>query len=115
MRQLRGNLNPAVAERRQRPLPLQRLRPLLQDERPEQAPRQAQAAIGEFQATALAAGLPCMSVVFTLWFRSPYMDMSFIYMINSARTICTLCRVYHVYYCHNMPIQWCYVLGKPLT
>ena len=32
MRQLCGNLNPVVAERRQRPLPLQRLRPLLQDE-----------------------------------------------------------------------------------
>ena len=42
VRQLRGDLDSAVAARRQRTLPLQRLRTLLQNEREQQAARQAQ-------------------------------------------------------------------------
>ena len=47
MRQLWRELDPSVAAGRQRKLPLQRLRPLLQDERDQQAARQAQEADGE--------------------------------------------------------------------
>lgn len=47
MRQLRGHEYAAVATGRHGPLPLQRLWTLLQDERPEQAPHQAQAETGE--------------------------------------------------------------------
>jgi hypothetical protein len=47
MRQLRGDEHAPVAARRHRPLPLQRLRTLLQDERPEQTSHQAQTKIGE--------------------------------------------------------------------
>lgn len=47
VRELRRHVHPAVAKGRDGPLPLQRLRTLLQDERPEQAPHQAQAATGE--------------------------------------------------------------------
>ena len=42
MRQLRRDLDSSVAAGRQRALPLQRLRTLLQDERDQQAARQAQ-------------------------------------------------------------------------
>ena len=42
MRQLRSDVDAAVAEGRNRPLPLQRLRPLLQDERPEPTSHQTQ-------------------------------------------------------------------------
>ena len=44
MRQLRGDVNAALAEGRDGPLPVQRLRPLLQDERPEPAADQTQTA-----------------------------------------------------------------------
>lgn len=47
MRELWRDQHSAVATRRHRPLPLQRLRPLLQDERTEPTPDQAQAKIGE--------------------------------------------------------------------
>ena len=47
MRQLRRKLDSAVETRRQWQLPLQRLRALLQDERDQQAARQAQEANGE--------------------------------------------------------------------
>ena len=47
MRQLRGDLDTAVAARRQRALPLQRLRTLLQDERDQQAARQTKAKDGK--------------------------------------------------------------------
>lgn len=47
MRQLRSDEYPPVAARRHRPLPLQRLWTVLQDERTESAPHQAQAKIGE--------------------------------------------------------------------
>ena len=40
-------LDPVVAQGRQRPLPLQRLRTLLQNERPEQATHQAQETTGK--------------------------------------------------------------------
>ena len=50
VRQLRGDLDSPVAAGRQRTLPLQRLRPLLQDERDQQAARQAQEADGELRA-----------------------------------------------------------------
>ena len=41
MCQLRSNIDPAVAPGRERALPLQRLWPLLQDERHQSASRQA--------------------------------------------------------------------------
>ena len=47
VRQLWCHLDPSVAARWQRTLPLQCLRPLLQDERHQQAARQAQEANGE--------------------------------------------------------------------
>lgn len=47
MRQLRGDEHAAVATRRDRTLPLQRVRTLLQDERTEQTSNQAKAKIGE--------------------------------------------------------------------
>ena len=47
MRQLRGDLDSPVAAGRQRTLPLQRLRPLLQDERDQPAARQTKAKDGE--------------------------------------------------------------------
>ena len=47
VRQLRRKLDSAVETRRQWQLPLQRLRALLQDERDQQAARQAQEANGE--------------------------------------------------------------------
>lgn len=47
MRQLWRHLDAAVAPRRHRPLPLQRLRPLPQDERHEPAPGQAAATAGK--------------------------------------------------------------------
>ena len=42
MRQLRRHVDAALAPRPQRPLLVQRVRPLLQDERHQQAPHQAQ-------------------------------------------------------------------------
>lgn len=47
MRELWRDQHSSVATRRHRPLSLQRLRPLLQDERTEPTPDQAQAKIGE--------------------------------------------------------------------
>lgn len=47
MRELWSHLHPAVAAGRDGPLPLQRVRPVPQDERPEQTPYQAQAQTGE--------------------------------------------------------------------
>ena len=49
VRELWRHVYATVAEGRERPLPVQRLRPLLQDERPKQAPHQAQAEIGELK------------------------------------------------------------------
>lgn len=47
MRKLRRNLHSAMATRRHRPLPVQRMRSLPQDERNESAPGEAAAAIGK--------------------------------------------------------------------
>ena len=47
MRQLRRHLDAAVAARRHRPLPLQRVRPLPQDERDEQTAGKAVAEISK--------------------------------------------------------------------
>ena len=47
VRELRGNVDPSVAPRRQRTLPLQRVRALLQDERHQQAARETKAKDGE--------------------------------------------------------------------
>ena len=47
MRELRSNFNPVVAPRRERPLLVQRLRALLQDERHQSTSRQAQEAPGK--------------------------------------------------------------------
>ncbi len=47
MCELRSHLHPAVAAGRNGPLPLQRVRPVPQDERPEPAPYQAKAQTGE--------------------------------------------------------------------
>ena len=47
MRQLRSNVNAALASWRQRPLLVQRVRPLLQDERTKPAADQAQEKAGE--------------------------------------------------------------------
>ena len=47
VRELWRYLNPAVAQGRQRPLPLQRLRSLLQNERAEPAAHQAQEETGK--------------------------------------------------------------------
>lgn len=47
MRELRRHLHPAVATGRHRPLPVQRLRIVPQDERAEQTPHQAQKTTGE--------------------------------------------------------------------
>ena len=47
MCQLRCNVDPALAPGRQRPLLVQRLRPLLQNERPEQAAHQAKEETGK--------------------------------------------------------------------
>lgn len=47
MRELRGDQHTSMATRRHGTLPLQRLRALLQDERTESTPDQAQAKIGE--------------------------------------------------------------------
>ncbi len=49
MRELRRHLHPSLAERWQRTLPLQRMRALLQDERHQQATRQAKEKDGEEQ------------------------------------------------------------------
>ena len=56
MRQLRRDLDTSVAAGRQRPLPLQRLRTLLQDERDQQAPRQTEEANGEVNALGTREG-----------------------------------------------------------
>ena len=47
MRQLRRHVDAVVATRRKRPLPVQRLRPVLQNERTEPPAHQAQATHGE--------------------------------------------------------------------
>lgn len=47
MCELRSHLHPAVAAGRNGPLPLQRVRPVPQDERPEPTPYQAKAQTGE--------------------------------------------------------------------
>lgn len=47
MRELRGDQHASMATRWHRSLPLQRVRPLLQDERAEPAAHQAQAETGE--------------------------------------------------------------------
>lgn len=47
VRELRRDQHASVAARRHRPLPLQRLRVVLQNERTESTPHQAQAKIGE--------------------------------------------------------------------
>lgn len=48
VRELRRHVHPSVAAGRDGPLPVQRLRTLPQDERPEPAPHQAQTETGEF-------------------------------------------------------------------
>ena len=53
VRQLWCHLDPAVAARWQRPLPLQRLRTLLQNERPEPAPHQTKEKAGKRRAPLL--------------------------------------------------------------
>ena len=47
MRQLRGDIDAVVAQGRQRTLPVQRMRPLLQNERPKQTLDQTQATNGK--------------------------------------------------------------------
>ena len=51
MRELRGDVDAAVEARRHGPLPLQRLRSLLQDERPESAAHQTQTETGKSSLT----------------------------------------------------------------
>lgn len=68
MRQLRGHEYAALAARRHRPLPLQRVRTLLQDERTEQTAHQAQAKTGE-----------C---------KNPTNFMSFTNYLNLGRSLC---------------------------
>lgn len=53
MCELRRHVHPAVAAGRHRTLPVQRLRPLPQDERPEQTSHQAQAQTGESRPKAI--------------------------------------------------------------
>ena len=60
MRQLRGPVHAALAPRRHRPLPVQRLRPLPQDERCQPSPRAATEAPGE-------CGWPGWSSSITAW------------------------------------------------
>lgn len=48
MRQLWRNVDASVAARRHRPLPLQRVRPLLQNERTKSTAYQAQTTFGEY-------------------------------------------------------------------
>lgn len=55
VRQLRRHVDPAVAARRHRPLPVQRLWALLQDERPEPAAHQAQAKTGKCKSNFFAS------------------------------------------------------------
>jgi hypothetical protein len=51
MRQLRGDVDAAMASRRHGTLLVQRMWPVLQDERAEQATHQAKETAGEYQTT----------------------------------------------------------------
>lgn len=58
VRKLRRYFDTTLETRRHRPLPLQRLRPLLQDERPESTPHQAEATPGKY--------LSCVTLLITI-------------------------------------------------